>query len=125
METTTVRIPAGTKLVVEAPRDRPKPPKMTRAEWDLLAAAEAPYYTPHCGLFAFTDVMPYGEGDEWLSEIWQHTDYCLDAVEEEYGPRGTLGRDEEVARRVAHALTVLSFGIEYAAEGRERAEAER
>lgn len=86
------------------PEARAKP--LSDVNWAALAKAEkALYYSDHgMGANAWTDVVP-NEGHTLLNEMWEQATIGVEL--------GTPNGLFEIARRVAAALAVLSFGKDF------------
>lgn len=68
--------------------------------WELVAAAEAVLFEGEAGCFPYTEVNAR-ETSALAAELWDHAGISEDSDE------------EECAKRVAVALTVLAFGSEF------------
>lgn len=90
---------------------RPKVQHLSESQWAALEKAERPYYTNGGGGHAYTDVLCRQDDDGWIYSIWWQ---CQAGVESD-GDIGLPDRalEARVAKRVAQALAVMSFGPEF------------
>lgn len=104
-----VEYPYG-KITLDFSRMAPKPVlPLTARRWLLLERAERVLYGREQGAHGWTDVMS-NDGDAFLNQLWEQAYTASDATVET-NDRDTI--ETEVARRVAAALAVLSFGREF------------
>lgn len=82
--------------------------KLGITQWAALEEAEKLLYHDHMGVSAFTDVN-VNEGHELLHFMWEHAEDHLDIS---WGLKTEEEKEAKVAKRVANALAVLTFGIE-------------
>lgn len=89
-----------------------KDPQLNEAEWEALAKAERPLYTPFMGVHAFTDVMEREDG-QLAAHIWGQVEMAIEMSFEDWDSYKSDRQRSLIAQRVARVLAVISFGTEY------------
>jgi hypothetical protein len=84
---------------------------LTTYQWELLEIAEKPLYTGDPGCHAYTDVMSRDDGG-LAADIWEQCRWGIEAMHPDHATDSTFVQ-QMIARRVARALALMSFGEEF------------
>jgi hypothetical protein len=88
-----------------------QPPYLSPFQWEVLALAEAEIYHGQHGAHAYTSVTGREDGTV-AYELWKHASFMLECSGES-DELSIRELTERIAARVAPALAVLAFGLDF------------
>lgn len=84
---------------------------LTQEQWDALTVAERSFYQGQGGTNGWTDVNTIE--DSWfVHELWAHCWNCYESADLAFENYSRASQNVLVAKRVCHALALMTFGPE-------------